>query len=69
MASQLLDLAGTGALARPATLRERLRAWQINRQRQRRIARELASYTQRDLCDLGISSGDIPEIIRGTYRR
>ena len=42
----------------------------VERRRERaRIARELLSCSNRQLFDLGISSGDIPAIINGTYRR
>jgi len=42
----------------------------IERRRERaRIARELLSCNNRDLFDLGISSGDIPAVIDGSYRR
>ncbi len=34
-----------------------------------RLARELATYTDRDLHDLGISPDNIPDIIAGTFRR
>ncbi len=45
------------------------RAYRAERQRQATIARELASYTDRQLFDLGIQRADFPAIIKGTYRR
>jgi uncharacterized protein YjiS (DUF1127 family) len=44
-------------------------AWRAEQRKRARIARELATYTDRELFDLGISRGDIPAIVRGTYRR
>ncbi len=45
------------------------RARRAERQRQATIARELATYTDRQLFDLGIQRADIPAIVKGTYRR
>ncbi|HEY0205727.1 MAG TPA: DUF1127 domain-containing protein [Acetobacteraceae bacterium] len=45
--------------------------WQRARaQRQEigRITRELQSYTDRQLTDLGMSRADIPDVARGTFR-
>jgi uncharacterized protein YjiS (DUF1127 family) len=69
MASHVLRSTHRGASAPFAELRQRLRDWQAKRRQQAQIARELATYTPHDLCDLGITSGDIPAIIQGTYRR
>jgi uncharacterized protein YjiS (DUF1127 family) len=44
-------------------------AWRTERRERARIARELATYSDRELFDLGIQSTDIPAIINGTYRR
>jgi len=44
-------------------------AWRVERRRRNALARELASYTDRELFDLGIQSADIPAIINGTYVR
>jgi len=33
-----------------------------------RITRELQSYTDRQLTDLGMSRADIPDVARGTFR-
>jgi|tagenome__1003787_1003787.scaffolds.fasta_scaffold12322254_1 uncharacterized protein YjiS (DUF1127 family) len=71
MASHILDRAAVNfaSTERLASLKE----WfvvLINRRRERaRIARELLSCSNRELFDLGISRGDIPAIINGTYRR
>jgi len=46
-----------------------IRAWRAERSRQAETARELASYTDRELFDLGIQRADFPAIIKGTYRR
>ena len=34
-----------------------------------RIARELDTYTDRELFDLGIQRADIPAVVNGTFRR
>ena len=44
-------------------------AWRAKRRERARIAYELATYTDRELFDLGIQSADIPAIINGTYTR
>ena len=70
MAAHVLDsTAGLAATDRPASLKARFSAWRARRQERARIARELLSYTDRELFDLGISRADIPAIINGTYRR
>ena len=45
------------------------RAWRDEQHQRAVIARELYSYGERELFDLGIQSADIPAIINGTYRR
>ena len=71
MAAHVIDHATDSAtLADHAGgLRQRFTAWREKRQRRAQIARELLTYTDRELFDLGISRGDIPAIINGTYRR
>jgi uncharacterized protein YjiS (DUF1127 family) len=44
-------------------------AWRAERRERARIAHELASYTDRELFDLGIQSADIPAIVNGSYTR
>jgi uncharacterized protein YjiS (DUF1127 family) len=71
MASYILDRAAVSFVSNEklASLKEWFVAL-INRRRERaRIARELLSCSNRELFDLGISRGDIPAIINGTYRR
>jgi uncharacterized protein YjiS (DUF1127 family) len=43
--------------------------WRAEQRRRAQIARELETYTDRQLFDLGIQSADIPAIINGTYTR
>jgi uncharacterized protein YjiS (DUF1127 family) len=43
--------------------------WRAERRERARISRELATYTDLELVDLGIQSADIPAIINGTYTR
>jgi uncharacterized protein YjiS (DUF1127 family) len=47
----------------------RFSEWRRKRASRARVARELATYTDRELFDLGISRADIPAVINGTYRR
>jgi uncharacterized protein YjiS (DUF1127 family) len=42
-------------------------AWRTERHERTRIARELATYTDRELFDLRIQRADFPAIINGTY--
>ncbi len=61
---------GFGLLAdRPASIAARFRAWRARREQINRISFELSCYTDRELADLGLSRGDIPEVARGTFRR
>ena len=36
---------------------------------QRRVARELARFSDRELADLGLTRGDIAAVARGAWRR
>jgi uncharacterized protein YjiS (DUF1127 family) len=44
-------------------------AWCIEQRKRAQIARELATYTDRELFDLHIQRADVPAIINGTYTR
>ena len=44
-------------------------AWLTEQRERARIARELATYTDRELFDLRIQRADFPAIINGTYTR
>jgi len=44
-------------------------AWRTEQRKRAQIARELATYTDRELFDLGIQRADVPAIINGTYTR
>ena len=58
--------------AAPGTVLQQLgMRWQrarAQRQEIARITRELQSYTDRQLTDLGMSRADIPDVARGTFR-
>ncbi len=70
MATHVLDHAtGFAAAAQKSGIKSRFLAWRERRRERARIARELLSYTDRELFDLGIGRADIPAIINGTYRR
>ncbi len=70
MASHVIDsAAGLVSAERRPSLKARFLAWRERRRERARIARELLSYTDRELFDLGITRGDIPAILDGTYRR
>jgi uncharacterized protein YjiS (DUF1127 family) len=58
-----------GSLAdRWSELKQRVRDWRQGRRERAQMTRELLSYTDGELLDLGISSADIPAIVAGTYR-
>jgi uncharacterized protein YjiS (DUF1127 family) len=44
-------------------------AWRAEQRRRNQIARELETYSDRELFDLRISRADIPAIVNGTYSR
>jgi uncharacterized protein YjiS (DUF1127 family) len=44
-------------------------AWRTEQRKRAQIARELATYTDRELFDLRIQRADIPAMINGTYTR
>jgi uncharacterized protein YjiS (DUF1127 family) len=45
------------------------RAWRAEAAQRRRIVRELNTYSDRDLQELGFSRSDIPAIAAGRYSR
>jgi uncharacterized protein YjiS (DUF1127 family) len=73
MASHALDTAHVSIWAQlshaVAERRERFAEWRKTRARLARVARELNSYTDRELFDLGIQRADFAAILNGTYRR
>jgi uncharacterized protein YjiS (DUF1127 family) len=73
MASQAIDTVNDTIWAQFGAAiterRQRLVAWQAKRAYRSRIARELNSYTDRELFDLGIQRADIPAVLNGTFRR
>jgi uncharacterized protein YjiS (DUF1127 family) len=52
-----------------AGITSRYQAWRTRRAEIARITTELSSYSERQLCDLGISRSDIPTIAAGQWRR
>jgi len=50
-------------------LRETLTQRRAERAERLQIARELSTYTDRELGELGFSRADLPMIAAGTYRR
>jgi uncharacterized protein YjiS (DUF1127 family) len=72
MASHVIDSTANsvhGSTNSWTEARQRFAAWRQKRASRARVARELASYTERELFDLGISRADIPAVINGTFRR
>ena len=71
MASHTVHRAAADRISpgREPSLQGRLAVWLDRRRTRARIAHELLSCNNRELFDLGISSGDIPAVINGTYRR
>ena len=54
---------------RIAVLKAAWQARRAERRERRQIVRELSTYTDRELLDLGFSRADFPAILNGTYRR
>jgi uncharacterized protein YjiS (DUF1127 family) len=52
-----------------ATDPERVYVWRAEQRKRAQIARELATYTDRELFDLRVQRADFPAIINGTYTR
>jgi uncharacterized protein YjiS (DUF1127 family) len=73
MASQVFEPATDTAWAQFTNAvterRARFSAWRAKRAYRARIARELDTYTDRELFDLGIQRGDFAAILNGTFRR
>jgi uncharacterized protein YjiS (DUF1127 family) len=70
MASHVIQTASARPLAeRWSELKHRFQDWRAARRRREQIWRELHSYTDRELFDLGITRADIPAIVAGTYSR
>jgi uncharacterized protein YjiS (DUF1127 family) len=73
MASQVFDTANDSLWAQftrgVASRRQQFGAWRAKRAYRSRIARELNTYTDRELFDLGIQRADIPAVLNGTFRR
>jgi uncharacterized protein YjiS (DUF1127 family) len=73
MASQVFDTANNTVWSNLAIgvseRRARFSAWRAKRANRARIARELNTYTDRELFDLGIQRGDFAAILNGTFRR
>lgn len=64
------DFLGFAALFRGLCLLRRMIADRRAERRERvQMARELDSYSDRDLAELGFSRADLPQIVAGTYRR
>jgi len=55
--------------ARAGTILQRLRGTWQRWQEHARIHGELTQMSTRELADLGLSQADIPDVVRGTYRR
>ena len=73
MASHVIDTTENSLFATVAhgwaSYRVRAATRRAARANRNRMARELATYTDRELFDLGITRGNIPEILDGTFRR
>ena len=59
----------TPFLAVPQPILTAFTAWRAEQRKRARIARELATCTDRELFDLRIQRADIPAMINGTYTR
>jgi uncharacterized protein YjiS (DUF1127 family) len=52
-----------------ANLVRRYDAWAQQRRAIRQVEVELSTMTPRELADLGLTQGDIPDVARGRFRR
>ena len=76
MRTQLTFSSGTQSAGLLAAFRIKLDELRLRRQQARsqreeiaRITRELSSYSDRQLADLGFSRADIPDVARGFFGR
>jgi uncharacterized protein YjiS (DUF1127 family) len=73
MTSHSIDTARTSVLSsvrgRVAEAAQLVSEWRSKRAYRARISRELETYTDRELFDLGISRANFPEILDGSFRR
>jgi uncharacterized protein YjiS (DUF1127 family) len=60
---------GRGLAGGLRSLTLRLQAYRDAARERGRIVRELSSYSDDELCELGLSRYDIPAVAAGTYRR
>jgi len=71
--AMLTDIAGVGPARRPqgivAQIGAAIRRHRDGSRERRRIERELGTYSDRELAELGITRTDIPAIARGEFRR
>ncbi|MBW4022070.1 MAG: DUF1127 domain-containing protein [Proteobacteria bacterium] len=67
---EAFDFLGFATLFRGvANLRHAIIERGAERRNRQQMARELSTYTDRELSELGFSRGDLPMIAAGTYRR
>jgi uncharacterized protein YjiS (DUF1127 family) len=73
MTSHTFDTLGSSVLSsvrhRVVIATRRFAEWRAARARRARVTRELETYTDRELFDLGVSRANIPDIVNGTFRR
>jgi uncharacterized protein YjiS (DUF1127 family) len=60
---------GRGLADRLRSLNLRFQASKVAARERNRITRELSSYSNDELGELGLSRSDIPAVAAGTYRR
>ena len=48
---------------------DHLQAYRAEARERSRIVRELSTYSDNELCELGLSRCDIPAVAAGTFRR
>ncbi len=69
LARSTTDTTGRGAADRRRSLSLRFQAYRAAARQRNRIIRELSSYSNDELGELGLSRCDIPAVAAGTYRR
>jgi uncharacterized protein YjiS (DUF1127 family) len=60
---------GRGLADRLRSLNLRFQAYKVESRERNRITRELSTYSNDELGELGLSRCDIPAVAAGTYRR
>jgi uncharacterized protein YjiS (DUF1127 family) len=67
MSAHIATVRGSASVLDLTGLMNAFRVWRARRQEIARITRELETFNDRELADLGLSWSDIPAVARGEY--